>query len=182
MSATSALCASDVNDEVRVKVQATITPRCGFESEPVDPTGKPDIEANTTIEIPFQLDCNTPFRIAVQSTHGALRHIGTPVQAGSAETNGFAYTKGYDVGLTLGTSAGPRTPADCRSEQLRAGAQSQRCEFFGTAPGEGYSSVNDISVGQSSSLTVKWSGTGAGPRHLAGDYQDTLTIFVGPRT
>ena len=181
MTATSALCAPDVSDQVRVKVQATISTRCGFDSEPVDPSGKADLEATTSIEIPFQLDCNTPFRIAVQSSHGALRHIGT-AETGAIDTNGFAYAKSYDVALTLGTNSGPRTPAACRSEQLQVGSRAQPCDFFGAAPGEGYSSVNDISVGQPSSLTVKWAGGGAGPRHLAGDYQDILTIFVGPRT
>lgn len=182
MSATSALCATDVSDEVRIKVQATITSRCGFAAEPVSPTRKPDLESATSIAIPFELDCNTPFRIAVQSANGALQQISTLGRTGPIDTNGFAYTKGYEVALTLGTNAGPRTLSDCRSDQLHVGVRTQPCEFYGTAPGEGYSSVNDISVGQPSSLTVKWAAGGAGPRRLAGDYQDTLTIYVGPNT
>jgi hypothetical protein len=162
---------------LHIDVRARIATRCGFGDPPRSPTGAPNLNVEQHIEIPFKLDCNTPFIIGVKSDNGALTSDLTP------NGSGFAFTKPYKVELRIGTDGDPLTPDACDAATLTGKTKSEAsCAFYGDRPGQGLSSGKRISTDQPSHLTVSWRGADpSAPRNVAGAYHDTITITVKAR-
>lgn len=169
---------AEPNDTVRVDVTAAVPSRCGFKTAPSGMTSAASIETAQSIPFDFVLDCNAPFAIGVKSANGGLAFQGT------RDESGFAFEKGYRVGLSMQTSAGDVQAEPCQAAQLTATAASaDRCGFFAAAAGEGLSSGEAVAIDQTGRLTVSWTGRASSePRAAAGSYQDTLIITLGVRS
>jgi len=164
-------------DKLTIDVRATIASRCGFAEAPRSPPHAFDLNAAQHVEIPFTLDCNTPFTIGVKSDHGGLTSDRAP------DGSGFAFSKPYQVALEVGTDASALTPDPCGSEELvDAGKLRSLCAFYGDRPGQGLSSGKSISTFEPSHLVLSWPGVQDGTaRNVAGRYHDTITITVSAR-
>jgi hypothetical protein len=167
--------------KVEIDISAQLVGRCGIET--VGPrTNEGDrLDRDTTVVFAFELDCSTPFRIGLAAQHGALRLAGAA--AGAPSLDGFAIRKPYDVGLRFKTDqVGMQDAGSCASESLTASSPS--CRFYAARAGEGFSPGEDVTaIQQPGTLQVSWSGEEPGGARLAaGNYEDTITIVVGPRT
>ncbi len=168
-------------DVLTIDVSASIAQRCGVEAHGQRSNDTGRIDRATSISFNFRLDCNTPFRIGVSAQNGAL----TLASANGAirDAAGFQLSKKYTVGLSFLTDQnGLVDVGSCSSDSL--GPTGSACQFFGAQPGQGYSPGRQVTaIGRDGSLQVSWSGEDNEPvRHAAGEYQDALTIVVGPRT
>jgi spore coat protein U-like protein len=182
----SAACAQAASSaHVDIELRATVAERCGIARTGSDPAAMPDLDTAQSLRFAFQVDCNTPFAIAVSSANGALRmqQNGGPISTGPGDArtpDGFAADKSYQVALSLDTDAGSISSQPCNSRDLTNSGG--KCAFYGTVPGTGLSSGGRTAMGRDGALTVSWkSGDENGVRHAAGTYQDTLTVVVGPR-
>lgn len=172
-------CAADVTptDHVRILVSADVVGRCGFDQQLVSSATSYDIAAAQSHDYAFQMNCNTPFEVRVKSDNGAMAFDG------SHPNDGFAYAKPYTVGLSINTDQGVLNPPDCDASQLKAGiGDASTCAFYGESAHHGLSSGTAISIGDPAKLTVSWTAVAAGPRPAAGNYKDTITVVVAPRS
>ncbi len=161
---------------ITIEVIGEVPTRCGFaSSEPIAQLPTLDLEQGARFDIRIRLDCNTPYAFGVVATHGLL----TNQTAQRYTSSGYAYSKPYSVSVALQTSRGTVRSDACMSGDLVPGG---RCAFAAAAAGSGLSSGDGISIDQDAVLTVEWGDQSAMPNRLAaGDYQDTLTMVVGPR-
>jgi hypothetical protein len=189
MAACAALCAampayahgSARNDPLRIEVTATVVERCGLSAAGGRTSASGDLQSAQSLRLEFDVDCNTPFRIGVSSTNGALRLATASSQNGSLDNQGFSIEKDYEVALQVATDDGLLDGGSCRSRTLVG--RSGNCPFYGRRAGDGLSSGRDMAIGRSGTLTVSWrEGDEGGPRRAAGRYQDFLTVVIGPRT
>ena len=176
---------SPTTETVKLEVKATIPARCGFTDVPIVPTGKRDVTRQTTIDMPFKVDCNQPFTIRMSSGNGALKYVGT------GDRFGFLDVKPYEVSLELGLSNAEKITRSCSSATLNPASAASAgegmgvgCDFYGTARRSGLSSQAAIAASDAapSLLRVSWTDASSTRRLLAGAYQDTLTIVVEPRS
>ena len=172
--AANVVCAQD--GPITVEVIGEVSTRCGFaSSEPVAQLPTRDLEQGARFDIRIGLDCNTPYAFGVVATHGLLTNQTAQPNASS----GYAYSKPYSVSVALQTNRGTVRSDACMSGDLVPGGS---CAFAAAAAGSGLSSGDGISIDQDAVLTVEWGDQSAMPNRLAaGDYQDTLTMVVGPR-
>lgn len=170
-------------DHIAIDVTATIAERCGIARGPATlaSAALPDLETAQTLGFDFQLDCNTPFAIAVSSSNGAMV-LDDPTRAGPVgrTETGFSNRKAYSVALALETDDAPIATRPCDAADLVAAGSA--CPFYGTVAGQGLSSGRRTAIRRNGRVIVGWRGGDDGIRRAAGTYQDTLTIVVGPRT
>lgn len=168
-------------DRLTVDITATLVERCGLGagSNPASAEGR--IDRSETLVFSFALDCNTPFRIGVNSANGAMRMTGAPANNDRRAEDGFAVEKSYRVALSVDTDDGLLDGGTCRSRDLTSNEGD--CPFYGDRPGRGLSSREATAINRTGTLTVRWDAEDQeeGARHAAGLFQDTLTVVVGPR-
>lgn len=154
-----------------VDLVGQIPSRCGFSSAPASSVSLGDLSKAGTVDVDFALSCNSTFAIRIASENNALRHVDPSLNA----TDTHDVTLDYDVALSFTTDLG--TVADhCAASALGAGA----CALHGTGAGEGLSSGNGVCFGENGSLKISWQVPSK--QLYAGQYQDSLTIIVEPRT
>lgn len=164
-----------LQDKITVDLVGTVSQAITFGTGADQVLEAADLTASHSATVTLPLSANTPFRIGIASTNGALKSLATP------DRSGFAFEKAYTVGLKINTDGGQIAPPDCASGTLKAGTGG--CSFFGAAAGAGVSSGKDVALNKTAQVTVSWtSSTGNEPRLAAGDYQDTLIITVGAAT
>ncbi len=169
------------NDQLRIEITARIAERCGISPGEGGSNVSGNLENNETLTINFDIDCNTPFRIGVSSENGGLRLATAQRGDTNTDAQGFSIMKRYQVGLQVQTDGGLLDGGTCRSDELTS--REGRCNFYGDRPGRGLSSGRRTAIDRTGTLTVSWNAQdGEGRRRVAGNYQDTLTIVVGPRT
>lgn len=161
---------------VTIEVVSEVPPRCGFAGgELAGQMPLRDLERSARFDIRIGLDCNTPYAFGVVATHGLL----TNLTARSGGSGGYAYTKRYSVSVALHTDQGTVRSDACISSDLVLGGT---CMFAAASVGSGFSSGEGISVDRDAVLTVEWVDQSTMANRLAaGQYQDTLTMVVGPR-
>jgi len=178
-------------DTLKIRLEASIAERCGIAALGANDKDGGRIDRPSTISFNFRLDCNTPFRIGVSADQGALALVDTGndgklVRAANANgltAEGFATRKSYVANLQFATDQDGMVDAgDCDSNDLTA--RKGDCQFFGNRAGSGFSpGRKSTAIGREGSLTVRWRGEEEqSVRLAAGDYKETLTIVVGPRT
>jgi hypothetical protein len=169
--APSTTCAAPENgpaDSLKLVVQGEIPKRCGFKTAPLAVINLGVLDDGGSVEIPFVVDCNTGYRIRMQSERGALE----AAQASSVFPNRLA----YDVSVYVGTDGADLT-AGCASENLRSGG----CQLHGAVVGSGGLSSGDaISIDEAGALKLEWQAPAS--VLTAGSYSDTLTIVVEGRS
>lgn len=172
---------------VQFDVELNVAPRCGWASggEPAAVVNLGSLDVGGTKEVPFALDCNTPFVIRTSSLNGALMHGGPDI---ANLPRSFTNLVGYDVRMRLGvrrlngdTDVRVR---DCNSAQIWELVLAANCDFGGTSIGEGWSSNNAVANANDtglpdSRLRLSWSPRSPNaPTRLAGSYSDVLTVSV----
>lgn len=178
-------------DTLKIRIEASIAERCGIAALGSKDKDGGRIDQPSTVSFNFSLDCNTPFRIGVSAEQGALALVeaggdgqaGRAVNAGRLTAEGFATRKAYIASLQFATDQDGMVDAgDCDSNDLTV--RKGDCQFFGNRPGSGFSpGRKSTAIGREGSLTVRWRGEeDQSVRLAAGDYKETLTIVVGPRT
>ncbi|MBX3561922.1 MAG: hypothetical protein KF780_08930 [Sphingomonas sp.] len=168
-------------DPLRIEISARIAERCGLSAVNGQARAQGRLDQTESLQLAFNVDCNSPFRIGVNSAHGAMRLATANPRDSGTDGQGFSIEKGYDVALLVATDNGAIDGGTCHSSALTG--RDGRCRFYGARPGQGISSGRDIAIGRTGSLTVSWrGGDDGGPRRAAGNYQDFLTVVIGPRT
>jgi hypothetical protein len=172
---------------VQYDVELTVAPRCGWATggEPVSTVNLGSLDISGSKDVPFALDCNTPFVIRAASSHGALK-LGTALPPGLPAS--FSAMVPYNVRMRLGVRQANGNSdtrnRTCEASELLAAAPSVDCAFAGVALGEGWSSSNGVAnandVGlPASSLRLSWSApTSGAATRIAGSYSDVLTVSV----
>lgn len=177
--AAPAMATASDSDTITIDVKAKIEERCGIAANgPTSSASTPNLEAATTLNFGFKLNCNVPFAIGVSSENGALRL--STATGNTDNANGFSVEKPYNVKLRVDTDGQPMTPDQCSSDALVR--NSGGCAFFGKTPGQGLRSGQRTAINREGSIEVSWpSDASSGQRRAAGIYQDTLTVVVGVR-
>lgn len=173
------------DDSASVVVEATVAPRCQLAAGERDGDDTARIDRPTRIALGFSLDCNTPFRIGMSSRNGAMQLSG--VGGDATSDDGFAVRMAYQVGLSFDTDARRNFSAGtCSSDTLSA--TSGTCAFYAARAGQGISpGERETAINRTGQITVEWRGEDAdapesGVRLAAGEFTDTITLVVGPRT
>lgn len=177
----SAAAKPPTGDSLKIDIEASISERCGISALGAKSKDGGRIDTAASVSFNFRLDCNTPFRIGVAAQNGAMQLVSS--EGASSDFGGFATRKAYIAGPAFNTDQDGLVDAgECDSEKLSA-AQGD-CAFYGAQPGKGFSAGRrSTAIGKEGSLTVRWSSSdGDTARLVAGTYEETLTIVVGPRT
>jgi hypothetical protein len=161
-------------------VEATIAPRCGFDSSAVSSqlsTFMAGAQGGDTRQLQFGLSCNTPFTIRVQSRNGGLEAaLGDEEALAMMQGEGFAthvdYAISLDVPLTDLNGNNVIGTATCASATLLQ-TGSLACPMA-TSNGVAFSGTSDTTQAK---LTVKLDQPTK--TLIAGAYTDYLTIDVG---
>lgn len=176
-----------MTNTLKIDIEARIAERCGIAAIGANSKDGGRIDVASTVSFNFRLDCNTPFKIGVAATQGALELVTTgEPQRGQSDgltSEGFGTRKAYVASLQFATDQDGLVDAgECHSDNLTS--KRGDCDFYGSRPGAGFSAGNNsTAIGRDGSLTVKWRGEDAeAVRLAAGAYQEILTIVVGPRT
>jgi hypothetical protein len=170
-----------VGDSLKIDIEASIGERCGISALGAKSKDAGRIDTANSVSFNFKLDCNTPFRIGVAAQNGAMQLVSAYALA--TDLGDFATHKGYIAGLSFNTDQDGLVDAgECDSVKLSA-AQPD-CVFYSAQPGKGFSAGRrSTAIGTEGALTIRWSGSEGDTRRLvAGTYEETLTIVVGPRT
>jgi hypothetical protein len=172
---------------VQYDVTLSIAPRCGWANggRPAASVDVGSLDISGVKDVPFALDCNTPFVVRAESARGALKKTGDQI---SGLPSSFTDVVPYNVRMRLGvrqangnTDTRNRT---CDAAELLTSSPSSACAFAGTGIGEGWSSNNAVANASdtglpASSLRLSWSARAVGaPTRLAGSYSDVLTVSV----
>lgn len=147
-------------EDVSIELSGDIEARCRFTSF-LSSAELGEVLQTGTQQIPFQIDCNTPFSFEVRSREGALKG-----QA-AMTAPGFANIIPYTLELKIPTDEG-LIASQCASSTLAASTPSCGRGTSGSA----------IAIEQTGSLTISWSIADV---PVAGSYADIVTVTVGPR-
>lgn len=169
--------------QLKIDIVAKIPERCGIAANGQRANDMVRLDQPQTVTFAFTLDCNTPFRIGVATRNGGLRLLGARGDGSLTDERGFGVQKRYDVGLSFMTDQDGLVDAG-RCDAARLTAASAKCNYYGAAPGDGFSpGRKTTAVRQDGRIDIAWKGeSDDAVRLAAGEYQDVLTIVVGPRT
>lgn len=183
LSGTTAEAKAPDTQQLKIDIVARIADRCGIAAIGARSNDRARIDQAETVTFGFTLDCNTPFRIGVATRNGGLRLLGAKSDGSMTDDRGFGVQKSYQVGLSFMTDQDGLVDAGtCDAETLTAAAPN--CAYYGGQPGDGFSpGRKTTAVHQEGKLEVYWNGDDESQARLvAGQYQDILTVVVGPRT
>ncbi len=177
--------AASARDTVQFDVLMTVPASCGWATggQPQSTVNLGDLAKPGTRNLPFALDCNTPFVIRAVSQNGAMKRAGS-LPSGAAAF--FDDAMAYDVTLTLGlrraNGATDTDERECTSGELFTRAAT--CEFAGDSVGQGWESDDAVANARDaglppSRLSLRWDGQRIGGQTMvAGSYSDVLTVSV----
>ena len=148
------------SDDVSIELSGNIEARCRLTSFPAS-AELGEVLQNGIHQIPFQIDCNTPFNFEVRSREGGLKG------QGAVTAPGFASIIPYTLELKIPTDEG-LIVSQCASSTLAAATPSCGSGTSGFA----------IAIEQTGSLTMSWS---IADIPVAGAYTDIVIVSVGPR-
>ena len=160
-------------ETLRLDVRGHVAPRCGFAPGAAPrgggPNGmalSPDAAARAPAVIDFSIDCNTPFRLRVESDSWTMRLVDQP----PVRATGLGALRdwvGYDLSLEA-PAAGLK--AQCGRASLLGGG----CVLTGA---RGLRSAKPAFAAEAR-LSVTPSEAATPSTHAAGLYRDTLRIIV----
>ena len=148
------------SEDVSIELSGNIEARCRLTSFPTS-AELGEVLQSGIHQIPFQIDCNTPFSFEVRSREGALKG-----QA-AVTAPGFTTLIPYTLELKIPTDEG-LIVSQCASSTLAAATPSCGRGTSGSA----------IAIERTGSLTLSWSIADV---PVAGAYADVVTVNVGPR-
>jgi hypothetical protein len=149
------------SDVVTIELSGEIEPKCGLSALPAA-LGLGQISSSGSQEVPFRVDCNTPFEYVVASREGALKNNDF-----SGNAAGFTNRLPYLLEIRV---------------QIDGGVLVSRCDsadLTGSSPACGNAnSGSATAIDQAASLAISWA---AGAELSAGTYSDTVTLTFRPR-
>lgn len=149
-------------DEVKINLEGTITPSCALSGVATSAAlGNLAAASGAPVTVAFTVDCNAPFKYALSSVNGALKH-----QTIGSAPSGFEIVREYSVRTQIATNSGAGIDQTCTSASIKTGAVTCAFTNSGTA----------VAIGKAGSLALSW--TAGGQPLVAGTYQDTLTLTV----
>lgn len=166
------------NAVLTIPVTASVGGTCGFTEAPNASFFNPNIDTTGwTNQKAFTVECTAPWRIAVSSQNGALKHTT------ATTAPGYASAAPYDVTLNIpydtGSSSGTVTQT-CPVAQIDQALGSSACGFKGTASSSAGLLV-PRSFGLSGAYIQMTAPAYPGPDVLVdGTYSDTLVVTISP--
>jgi hypothetical protein len=151
-------CADD--SEVTLHLRGRIAPRCAV-STPNAILDVGNIAKAGSAQLNLTLSCNTPFRYAISSQNGGLKH-----ESASAATAPFFHLLPYTMKITLPADAGVTVDTCSSSNSTASGKACQKSGIVETVAAKG----------RAATLEFTWNP--GDQRPLAGRYQDIVTITV----
>lgn len=157
-----------------VPVTATVGAVCGFATgaAPSGSYNASDIPSGFSNDFAFSLNCATPLRVAVVSSHGGL------LAPGVSAPTGYTALAPYNVGLTLVGDSGVTTvTGSCAASTLTSGGS---CSFVGPSSSSQGLKLNGAAHGVAGSKLTVSAPAYAGSNILvsASSYIDTLTVTL----
>jgi hypothetical protein len=172
--------------ELEFRVKTTIEPRCGWSSSgtPAANVNLGSLEADGSFDVPFEIDCNTPFVFSTVSQNGHLSQDEMIEELPNSFTQKVDYRLALRLGVREADGSIATLTATCRSENLRiegpcpfAQGSVSAIEFTGDA----IAPSADTSLPRSR-LRILWSAPQeGGPSRVAGRYSDVLTVSVSAK-
>jgi hypothetical protein len=164
-------------------VKTVIEPRCGW-----SPSGAPmanvdlgSLDVDGSKDIPFEVDCNTPFLFSALSENRRLVKDAPIADLPSSFVQGVNYRVNVRLGVRQADGTVATVSETCGSQTL--GLEGM-CAFAQGSPllddftGESIATSADTALPRSR-LRVFWNGPDeGGPTRVAGTYSDVLTISV----
>ncbi|MBS0409914.1 MAG: hypothetical protein JSR86_08370 [Proteobacteria bacterium] len=159
---------------VSVNVRASVGVVCGFATgaAPSGSYNASDIPSGFSHDFAFSLNCATPLRVAVVSSHGGMLAPGVPTPTG------YTNLAPYNVGLTLVGDSGVTTvTSSCAAATLSSGGA---CSFVGPSSTSQGLKLNGAAHGVGGSKLTVSAPAYAGANILvsASTYSDTLTVTM----
>jgi hypothetical protein len=164
---------NDGGNTLTIDLTGRVRAHCGFKTPPPNSVTVQDLSSAGSLSEPFTLDCNTPFRLRVSSQNGTLALKSAAADAPAA----FGQSDPYQLEVKFSTDLG-NVDETCASTELHSSGGG--CDFFGDKTGQGVSSGKGVALGSQGALNISW--TAPTTTLVAGQYVDTLTIVVEPRS
>jgi hypothetical protein len=146
---------------VSIEMSAAVAPRCQIKN-PVSILDFGEISRSSAASLSISFFCNTNFRFIFSSLKGGLVHTSALVVSPP-----FVSQVPYRMGYKIGTSRGTLVDT-CLSGNMIGLSSSCR----------GASDPNAVALDETISLEFSWTSMGQHP--IAGKYQDTLQLRIGP--
>jgi hypothetical protein len=146
---------------VSIEVSAAVAPRCEIKN-PSSTLDFGEISRPGAVALSFSFFCNTNFRFIFSSLKGGLVHTSALVVSPPFVSQ-IPYRMGYKIGTSKGTLADT-----CLSGNMIGLSSSCR----------GASDLNAAALDETISIQFSWTSLGRYP--IAGSYQDTLQLRIGP--
>jgi len=160
-------------------VTSSVSASCAFSADAA-PNGTyslGNIEGAYSIDIAFNLRCNSPSRVGIVSDNGGMQAAGVPTVP-----PGYARLAPYQITLSLAGDQGSTAQATCQSTTLTAGAGG--CIFRGPATATtGLRLPKPSQDAPGSFIRVSSAGYSEPAILIASNsYADRLTVTISPAT
>jgi hypothetical protein len=164
-------------------VTTAIAPRCGWA-----PSGAPaasislgSLDVAGSKDVPFQVDCNTPFTFTASSANQTFLRENPMANLPQTFTQSIDYSINVAIGVRQKDGSATTAADTCGANELQGASScgfgalsSTKNDFIGDA----VATSADTSLPRSR-LRVIWSGpTPGAPTPVAGTYSDVLTVSV----
>jgi hypothetical protein len=172
--------------ELEFQVQTTIAPRCGWSASgaPAATVDLGSLEVSGSLDVPFEIDCNTPFTFSTVSQKGHLSQDQLIQDLPGTFTQQVDYRIALRLGVREADGSATTLTATCRSENLRIEGPcpfAQGSVLQSSFTGDAIAPSADTSLPRSR-LRVMWSAPEpGGPTRVAGNYSDVLTVSVSAK-
>jgi hypothetical protein len=170
-------------DTLAFTVQTVIAPRCGWSptGAPADTVNLGSLDSDGSKDVPFEIDCNTPFTFSAFSQNRSLVNPVSIADLPSSFVQAVKYRVNARIGVRQSDGTATTISQTCGSQSLGLGgtcAFAQGSTFLDDFTGESVATSADTALPRSR-LRLFWSGPEVGdPTRVAGTYSDVLTISV----
>jgi len=123
------------------------------------------LDDTTPREVRFSVNCNTPFEYRMASAHGGFQH-----ESRTDASGGFMTLLPYRVDSTIATDRGPLNLSCTSDKMIAAAVEASPCAA---------DSGDAIAINREGLVNVSWHLERQ--KLIAGEYSDTLTLWVGPK-
>lgn len=168
---------------VELTITTAVSPRCGWSASgaPASNVSLGSLDATGHKDIPFEIDCNTPFLFSATSLNETLAQEASIEDLPALFTQTIDYRVGVRIGVRNVDGVAGIITANCSSSSLHIEGM---CPFAVGSPGQDSFTGESIATAADtalprSRLRISWTGQSASePTRVAGTYSDVLTVSV----
>jgi hypothetical protein len=168
---------------VELTITTAIAPRCGWSSSgaPASNVTLGSLDSTGNKDIPFEIDCNTPFLFSATSLNQTLAQEASIEDLPALFTQTIDYRVGVRIGVRNVDGTAGIVSANCSSASLTLEGM---CPFAVGSPGQDSFTGESIATAADtalprSRLRISWTGQSASEAtRVAGTYSDVLTVSV----